>query len=56
VYNSKGNYGIWIEKSGSKVELINVKTWGNKYGLKCNQYGTSVLIKNCEFKDGTTGL
>jgi hypothetical protein len=45
VYNSKGDYGIWIEKSGSKVELINVKTWGNKYGLKCNQYGTSVLIK-----------
>jgi hypothetical protein len=56
VYNSKGDYGIWIEKSGSKVELINVKTWGNKYGLKCKEYGTSVLIKNCEFKDGTFGL
>jgi hypothetical protein len=56
VYNSKGDYGIWIEKSGSKVELINVKTWGNKYGLKCNEYGTSVKIQNCEFRDGTWGL
>jgi len=56
VYNSKGNYGIWIEKSGSKVELINVKTWGNKYGLKCNEYGTSVKMQNCEFRDGTRGL
>jgi len=56
VYNSKGNYGIWIENSGSKVELINVKTWGNKYGLKCNEYGTSVKMQNCEFRDGTWGL
>jgi len=49
-------YGIYISNSASKVELENVKTWGNDSGLKCNQYGTSVLIKNCEFKDGTTGL
>jgi hypothetical protein len=49
-------YGIYISNSASKVELENVKTWGNYSGLKCKQYGTSVLIKNCEFKDGTTGL
>jgi hypothetical protein len=63
IYEAKGGaifsglpYGIYISNSASKVELENVKTWGNSSGLKCNQYGTSVLIKNCEFKDGTIGL
>jgi len=55
IYHSKHGPGIYVI-SGSKVELINVKTWGNSYGLKYNEYGTSVLIENCEFKDGKTGL
>jgi|GEM_PF-1936089 len=48
-------YGIYIESSASTVELENVKTWLNAAGIKCNEYGTSVKIKNCNFKDGTCG-
>jgi hypothetical protein len=50
VYNSKGGAGIYI--AGSKVELINVKTWGNDYGLEYDEDDTYVSIKNCDFKDG----
>ena len=55
IYNSMGGTGIYIYNSKSNVKLENVKTWSNNVGIECNEYGTSVKIKNCEFKDGIDG-
>ena len=49
-------HGIYIDSATSVVELENVKTWSNVIGLRCKEKGTKVIIKNCTFEDGTSGV
>ncbi|RLE43824.1 hypothetical protein DRJ19_01960 [Candidatus Woesearchaeota archaeon] len=49
-------HGIYIDSATSVVELENVKTWSNVLGLRCKEKGTKVIIKNCTFEDGTSGV
>ncbi|WP_459895093.1 right-handed parallel beta-helix repeat-containing protein, partial [Hydrogenobaculum acidophilum] len=50
------DYGIVIVLTPkSPITLTKVSTWNNKTGLKYD-YGGDVVIKDCDFKDGSGSL